>query len=94
MMHVRSHVSDLTDTLSGNKYFTTLDLASGYWRVPVEKPSKEKTSFENDPVSEFSFSFRPRIQFAFVDINCRLGVKFADGSLKFFSSESELEKLL
>ena len=34
------------------------------------------------------------IQFAFVDINCRLGVKLADGSLKFFSSESELEKLL
>ena len=34
------------------------------------------------------------IQYAFVDINCRLGVKLADGSLKFFSSESELEKLL
>ena len=34
------------------------------------------------------------IQFAFVDINCRLGVKLADDSLKFFSNESELDKLL
>ena len=36
----------------------------------------------------------PGKQYAFFDINCRLGVKLADGSLKFFSSESELEKLL
>ena len=35
-----------------------------------------------------------RIQFAFVDSNCRLDAKLADDSLKFFSSESELDKLL
>ena len=34
------------------------------------------------------------IQFAFVDINCRLGLKLENGSLKFFASESELDKLL
>ena len=38
-------VNDLIDTLSGHKYFTTLDLASGYWQVPVEKSSQEKTAF-------------------------------------------------
>ena len=38
-------VSDLIDTLSGHHYFTTLDLASGYWQVPVEKSSQEKTTF-------------------------------------------------
>eukprot|EP00112_Aurelia_sp_Birch-Aquarium-sp1_P006851 Seg1749.1 transcript_id=Seg1749.1/GoldUCD/mRNA.D3Y31 product="hypothetical protein" protein_id=Seg1749.1/GoldUCD/D3Y31 len=36
----------------------------------------------------------PGIQYAFVDINCRLGVKLIDDSLKFFSTERELEQLL
>ena len=38
-------VNELIDTLSGHKYFTTLDLASWYWQVPVEKSSQEKTAF-------------------------------------------------
>ena len=38
-------VNDLIDTLSGHKYFTTLDLASGYWQVPMEESSQEKTAF-------------------------------------------------
>ena len=38
-------VNDLIDTLSGNKYFRPLDLASGYWQVVVEKSSHEKTAF-------------------------------------------------
>ena len=38
-------VNDLLDTLSGQQYFTTLDLASGYWQVKVAEESKEKTAF-------------------------------------------------
>ena len=34
------------------------------------------------------------IQYAFVSINCRLGVKLADDKLKYFSSESELNNLV
>ena len=33
------------DSLSGAAYFTTLDLASGYWQVEVEEQDKEKTAF-------------------------------------------------
>ena len=38
-------IDDTIDTLSGAKYFSTLDLASGYWQVPIEEEHKEKTAF-------------------------------------------------
>ena len=33
------------DALSDARYFTTLDLQSGYWQVPVREEDKEKTAF-------------------------------------------------
>ncbi len=38
-------IDDTVDALSGSKYFTTLDLASGYWQVPLSEKDKEKTAF-------------------------------------------------
>ena len=38
-------IDDTLDQLAGARYFTTLDLASGYWQVPVERSSQEKTAF-------------------------------------------------
>ena len=38
-------VDDCLDMLSGMKYFSTLDLASGYWQVAMSPESKEKTAF-------------------------------------------------
>ena len=40
-----SHIDDTSDLLSGAKYFTTLDLAFGYWQVCVDQASREKTAF-------------------------------------------------
>ena len=31
------------DSLAGSAYFSTLDLASGYWQVELDNEAKEKT---------------------------------------------------
>ena len=33
------------DSLAGSTYFTTLDLAAGYWQVGIEECDKEKRAF-------------------------------------------------
>ena len=38
-------IDDTLDILAGCKYFTTLDLASGYWQVAMEPAAQEKTAF-------------------------------------------------
>ena len=38
-------IEDILDRLGNAKYFSTLDLASGYWQVPVAEEDKEKTAF-------------------------------------------------
>ena len=38
-------VDDTLDTLSGSKWFSTLDLISGYWQVEMDDKDREKTAF-------------------------------------------------
>ena len=38
-------VDDIFDSLKGAKWFTTLDLASGYWQIKVRAEDQEKTAF-------------------------------------------------
>ena len=38
-------LDDILDTLGGSKWFSTLDLKSGYWQVEVDSSSREKTAF-------------------------------------------------
>ena len=51
-------VADSLDQLSNSKYFTTLDLAAGYWQVLVDPPSREKTTFITHS-GLFEFSVMP-----------------------------------
>lgn len=48
-------IDDSLDTLAGAKWFSTLDLKSGYWQVEIEDKDKEKTAFSaGDGLWQFS----------------------------------------
>ena len=51
-------VDDLLDQLGSSRYFTTLDLASGYWQIRVAPGSREKTAFVT-PHGLFQFQVMP-----------------------------------
>ncbi|KAL5516720.1 hypothetical protein EMCRGX_G002126 [Ephydatia muelleri] len=51
-------VDDTLDTLGGSKFFTTLDLASGYWQVEVATEDRPKTAFVT-PEGLFQFKIMP-----------------------------------
>lgn len=38
-------INDMLDQLGKAQYFTTLDLAAGYWQVRISEASKDKTAF-------------------------------------------------
>ena len=39
------NMQSILNALSNNKYFTTLDMRSGYWQVPLAEKDKPKTAF-------------------------------------------------
>ena len=51
-------VDDTLDTLAGAKWFSTLDLISGYWQVEVNPKDREKTAFCT-PEGLFEFKVIP-----------------------------------
>lgn len=51
-------IEDQLDVLAGNKLFTTLDLASGYYQIPIAEQSKDKTAFVT-PDGQFEYNRMP-----------------------------------
>ena len=41
-------IDDALATLSGNTYFSSVDLNAGYWQIPMNEDDKDKTSFITD----------------------------------------------
>ena len=51
-------IDDMLDQLGKSKYFSTLDLASGYWQIRMDPASQEKTAFVT-PQGLFEFLVMP-----------------------------------
>jgi hypothetical protein len=39
-------IDEKASTLSGSRYFSVLDLYSGFWEINIHKPHREKTAFQ------------------------------------------------
>ena len=44
-MYPLPRIEDILDVLGGTQYFSTLDLASGYWQVELDDDAREKSAF-------------------------------------------------
>lgn len=51
-------IDDQLDNLSGHKYFTSLDLASGYYQIPMAESAKHLTAFVT-PDGHYEFNRMP-----------------------------------
>lgn len=52
------NIEDILDQLGHSKYFTTLDLASGYHQIPVKETDRQKTAFTT-PSGQYEFTRMP-----------------------------------
>lgn len=52
-------IDDTLDSLSGSMWFSTLDLASGYWQIRMSESSKHKTAFVVPHRGLFHFNVMP-----------------------------------
>ena len=57
--HPIPHINDLLNALHGDRWFSTLDLKSRYWEVPIQEQDKEKTAFRTSSGLLFEFNQVP-----------------------------------
>ena len=57
--HPLPRIDDLLDALRGGRWFSTLDLKSGYWQVPIMEWDKEKTAFRTSSGQLYEFNQVP-----------------------------------
>ena len=51
-------IDDMLDAIGQSSFITTLDLAKGYWQVPMKNDDKEKTAFSS-PLGLLQFTVMP-----------------------------------
>ena len=55
-VHPLPRIDDILDTLGGTKYFSTLDLAAGYWHIDLDTESAAKSAFVTPGAYTSSFA--------------------------------------
>ena len=49
-------IEELLESLAGNRYFTVLDLKSGYYQLEVYEPHRERTAFTVGPLGFYEYN--------------------------------------
>ena len=57
--HPLPRIDDTLESLHRDKFFSTLDLKSGYWQVPIREQDKEKTAFRTCSGQLYEFNQLP-----------------------------------
>ena len=57
--HPLPRIDDTLEFLHGAKFFSSLDLKSGYWQVPIREQDKEKTAFRTCSGQLYEFNQLP-----------------------------------
>ena len=57
--HPLPRIDDTLKALKGAKIFSTLDLKSGYWQVPINEERKSKTAFRTSAGQLYNFNRLP-----------------------------------
>lgn len=99
-------VDENIDTLLGSKYFTKLDLRSGYWQVEIKEEDKHKTAFSLSPLVFYECNlmtfgltndpatFQRLMENCMGEMNLKQCLIFLDANLVFPSTfEEYLERL-
>ena len=57
-------ISQCMDQLSGTQYFSTLDMASGYWQIEIDEKDRHKTAF----ITKFGLFEHKRMAFGLCNV--------------------------
>ena len=52
-------IEEMFDALAGSKYYSTLDMKSGYHQVDIEETHKERTAFTVGPLGFYEYNCMP-----------------------------------
>lgn len=85
-------MEDQMNRLAGNRFYTTLDLASGYYQIPLTEDSKSKTAFVT-PDGQWEFNRMP-FGLANAPAVFQRTVNKALGSLRFDTAVAYMDDIL